>query len=74
LCFNITPIAGEEKESFQIVIGTNIITINFFYWINKGIGPFIQQQDISYKILKSYGPSCSVQLRIINKKKIAIKK
>lgn len=74
LKFSITPIAGEEKESFHIVIAGSIIPILLTWIKDKGIGPFIQQQDTPFRALKSCEPSAGVKIRIVDKSKLLSKK
>ena len=74
LHFNIIPVAGKDEESFNIVIGTSIIPIVLKWVKNKGLGPFIQQQDTPFRALKSNEPSAGVKLRIVEKSKLMPKR
>ena len=74
LKFGITPIAGNEEESFHIVVGKSIIPIVLTWIRDKGIGPFIQQQDTQFRALKSCVSSSGIQIRVVDKSKLLTKK
>ncbi len=74
LKFSITPVAGNEEESFHIVVGRSIIPIVLTWIRDKGIGPFIQQKDTQFRALKSCEPSAGIQIRIVDKSRLLSKK
>lgn len=74
LRFGITPIAGNEEETFHIVVGKSVIPIVLTWVKDKGIGPFIQQKDTQFRALKSCEPSSGIQIRVVDKSKLLTKK
>lgn len=74
LKFGITPVAGNEEESFHIVVGESIIPIVLTWIKDKGIGPFIQQKDTQFRALKNCEPSAGIQIRIVDKSNLLTKK
>ncbi|MDR3155688.1 MAG: hypothetical protein LBT90_01115 [Holosporaceae bacterium] len=68
--FHITPIAGSNEESFNIVIKGVKIPIILKWISGKGMGPFVKQQDSDFRVIKTPESAAGVRLCVMGQNQL----